>query len=144
MCKKICILITAIVLIIVFAIPLGIASIVLTKNPSDGNCQFDNLDEKLGYDLPNFIFGVNIAAIVIVLIIMILLLFLIFLRKIPLLGSVIVVFASWIIAFLWISLAIEFFINRGSACTAHVIVYFGYSAVLLILSAVTLIFIIKC
>lgn len=134
MCGKKCLLVTAIVLVFIFAIPLGITSIFFQKDPAAAGC---NLNNVAGHDLSKLLYGINITGIFVFVAIALLLFILICLRKIPIFGIVVSIILDVIIVIIWIMVAIYVFFNYGSSCLAMGLTYFGYAAVLIVLAVIT-------
>ena len=104
------------------------------ENPESADCDIGNI---LGNDMKPFLVGANITGIVVIVAIGFLLIALVCLKRIPIIGIIIAIILNAIIALLWIIIAFEIFLNRGSPCIAHGITYFGYFIVLIVLSILT-------
>lgn len=132
MCGKKFLLLAAVILV-VFAIPLSVTSFIFGQNDNN-SCDLNNV---FGYDLRQYLFGINITGITAIIAIIVLLVLLIFLKEIPIIGKIITIILVVIVGILWGMVASYILLHRGSACVGVGITYFGYSGVLIVLAVVT-------
>ena len=134
MCGKKCLILVAIILIAI-AIPLSITSFVFERSEhNDNGC---NLNNVMGHNLNQYLFGINITGIVAIFAIIFLLVSLLCLKEIPVIGKLITVVLVAILGILWIMVALYILFNHGPECVRVGVTYFGYSGILIALAIIT-------